>query len=55
MAKDARFFKFLDRSIKTKVIIENGEVVQAEGKCSIALHDRNEVIGHTPRVGVNWL
>ena len=37
MTKDASFFKLLDRLIKTKVIMGNGEVVQTEGKGSIAL------------------
>ena len=42
MAKDSRMFNSLDETIKTRVILGNETVVQAEGKGSIAINTKKD-------------
>ena len=40
MAKDFRMFSSLDEIIKTRAILGNGTIVQAEGKGSVAINTK---------------
>ncbi|XP_038687527.1 uncharacterized protein LOC119986908 [Tripterygium wilfordii] len=44
MAKDASLFSSLDRSIRTKVTMGNGNVVQVEGRGSVAISTKQGLI-----------
>ena len=41
MAKDADLFSSLDSSIKTKVKLANGQLVQAEGKGTVSIYSKS--------------